>query len=586
MRRQRFRILLTGVLAIAGWLFVTACSTGGDAGDGGSTTPDTTLSVALASGPDSLNVYLARSAESLLIANRVLPRLWREVLPEGDRDYHFEPELAAEGWEFREDGVLLRIPLRGGLTWSDGSPVVCEDVRFTLDVQTDPALAWRGASLKRHITGMECEDDHTVIVRFDEAYPYRLMDVNDLHVLSRSLGAIPLETWREVDWSERMVTAGPFRVSEFVSGQSVVLERDPSHPAAGAGNVERIVFQVVPDESSRVTQLLAGDVDVVESIPASAAGRLANDPGVRLVRTPAWHYVYVGWNTIAPESYAAYRKSREAECQREGDDRCLDDPAAVARLAEEHPHPLLGDASVRRALTLAVDRQAIIDTLLESEGTVPPSPILSPLDEHDEELEPWPHDPSGARGLLARAGFADSDGDGIVERDGLPFRLRVLHHAGNRLRRDAAVMLQQDLAKVGVAVDLDPVESASFYPTLSGRAMDGWIARWRVSARVDTTEMLHADACGMQGANFGTWVDPEADRIALEARDMVDDVERAEAWHRWEAIFHREQPYTILFRAHHIVGVNARVRGTESLLSNDVLDGVETWTLKGDRTGR
>jgi peptide/nickel transport system substrate-binding protein len=444
----------------------------------------------------------------------------------------------------------------------------------------DPDLGWRGASLKRHITAVACPTAHEAVVRFDTVYPEQQMDVNDLHVLSRSLREIPRESWREVDWAQRLPTAGPFRVVESVPGERLVLERDESYPVAEPGNVERLVFRVVPDSLSRATQLRAGDLHLVESLPPDAAAQVQGDQSVNLLRLPAWHYVYVGWNTLDPERYREYRREREQACESQGLEPCPDEAAEVAELAREHPHPLLGEARVRRALTLAIDRRAILDNVLRSEGSIPSSPILGPLPEHDPELEPWPHDPDRARQLLAEAGFADEDGDGTVERDGEPFELTVMHHAGNRVRRDAAIMIQRDLGRLGIRLNLEPVEGAAFYSRLSSRGHDAWIARWRVSARVDMTEMLHARSCGMQGLNFGSWSHPEADALAIEAREQPDAEARAERWHAWERVFHEQQPYTLLFRAHHLVGASSRLDGLETVLSNDVLNGVQTWVLE------
>lgn len=580
-RFESRKVFMAGLLAGLVFWGAACSSSEPERRSGGDPPEGTTMVVGLATEPDSLNVYLARTAESLLVANRILPRLWKEVLPDEQRELDFVPQLARGEAIFEEGRRVLRVPLREDLSWSDGQPVVCEDLKFTHEVQVDPDLGWRGASLKRHISEVACPQPHEAVFRFDAAYPEQQMDVNDLHVLPRSLRDIPVEEWREVDWAERLPTSGPFRVVESVPGERLVLERDESHPVGDPGNVERLVFRVVPDSLARATQLRAGDLHLVESLPPDAAARVQDDPSVELLRLPAWHYVYIGWNTLDPERYRDYRRGRERACESQGLEPCPDEPAKVAKLAREHPHPLLGDASVRRALTLGIDRRAILDNVLRSEGTIPPSPILGPLPEHDPELEPWPHDPDRARRLLAEAGFADEDGDGTLERNGEPFEITVMHHAGNRVRRDAAIMIQQDLSRLGIRLQLEPVEGAAFYSRLSARRHDAWIARWRVSARVDMTEMLHARACGMQGLNFGSWSHPRADELATEARDEPDPEARAELWHRWERVFHQQQPYTPLFRAHHLVGTTSRLAGLETVLSNDVLNGVQTWVLEG-----
>jgi peptide/nickel transport system substrate-binding protein len=534
------------------------------------------LVVALGAEPDSLNVYLAHAHSSLLVANRILPRLWKEVPPDAPGDDVLVPELVDGSATFTEDGLALRVPLREDARWSDGRPVTCEDLVFTLAAQTDPDVAWRMASIKRHIAGIECIDDHTAVYRFERRYPGQRMDVNDLHVLPATLAEIPASTWREVDWAERMPAGGAFEVEEVVPGQQVVLRRHEGWFGPDEQPyLDRVVLRIVPESVARVTQLLAGDVHVVTGLSPDDAARIDAHGATRVMRRPGWSYLYVGWNALDPAAYQAYRRER-------GDQP--DDPEALAELARRHPHPVLGDARVRRALTLGIDRPTIIDNLLAGEGEIPSSPILAPLAAHDEKLEPWPYDPQEARRLLAEAGFVDSDGNGALERDGEPLELELLVQAGHRLRRDAAVLIQRDLAELGVRVTLRPVENSAFYPTVAERSMDGWIGRWRVPLRVDMTEMLHAAACRPGGANFGCWTDPEADPLASAARDELDPARRHELWHRWEDIFHREQPYTILFRPRELVGVREEVRGTESILANDELNGIPGWWLAGGST--
>ena len=539
-----------------------------------------TLVVGIKADPDSLNPYLARQSESLLIASRVLPRLWREVLPGDAEPAGLKPELVDGEPRFEDGGKAVRLALRSDAAWSDGSPVTCDDVRFTWQAQIDPTLGWRAASIKRHITAIECAGPQTVLARFDRAYPEMLVDLNDLHLLPRSLAAVPRGAWREIDWAARLPAAGPYRIERSQAGQEIVLARNPAFRGApGLPRIDRIVFRVVPDQTARLTQLLAGDLDLVDGVPPGNAALAARGSGIAIVKRPGWGYTYVGWMDLDPAAYRAFRARREAACRAAKQEDCPDDAAAVARLAAEQPHPLFGDPRVRRAMTLAIDRQAIVDTLLAGQGEVPASPILSPLPEHDPSLAGPPHDRARARALLAEAGFADRDGDGTLDKEGKPFAFELAVQAGHALRRDAAVMVQRDLAALGIAVTIRPVEDSAFFATLGGRGTDAWVGSWRVPGRVDMVDLLHAAAAGTGGLNFGAWSEPEADRLALAARDETDRARRAELWRGWERIFVAEQPYTLLFREARLTAVRERVRGEESLLANDPLNGVEGWWL-------
>ena len=138
---------------------------------------------------------------------------------------------------------------------------------------------------------------------------------------------------------------------------------------------------------------------------------------------------------------------------------------------------------------------------------------------------------------------------------------------------------QRDLAALGIAVTIRPVEDSAFFATLGARGADAWIGRWSVPGRVDMVDLLHAEAAGTGGLNFGAWSEPEADRLALAARDEQDRARRAELWRAWERIFVAEQPYTLLFREARLTAVRERVHGEEALLANDPLNGVESWWL-------
>lgn len=539
-----------------------------------------TLVVGIKAEPDSLNPYVARSAESLVIANRTLPRLWREVLPGDAESEGLKPELVVGEPRREPDGAAVSLTLRDDARWHVGAPVTCEDVHFTWQAQVDPALGWRAASIKRHLEAIECPAPYAVVARFSRAYPGMLIDLNDLNILPRSLARIPRADWRRTDWAEALDAAGPFRVTRAAAGQEIVLERNASYwGMPERPYLDRIAFRVVPDTTARLTQLLAGELDLVDGIPPDKVILFGAGSGVTLIRRAGWGYTYLGWMTLDPAAYRAYRARREAACRTAGQEDCADDAAEVARLAKDRPHPLFGDPRVRRAVTLSIDRRALVDTLLGGEAEIPGSPILAPLAEHDPGLEPLPHAPDEARALLAEAGFADSDGDGTLDRGGRPFAFELAVQAGNTLRRDAAVMVQRDLSALGIAVTIRPVEDGAFFATLGQRDIDAWIGSWRVPARVDMVELLHAEASGTGGLNFGAWSDPHADRLALAARDELDAARRAETWREWEAIFVAQQPYTLLFRERRLTGVRNRVRGAESLLANDPLNGVESWWL-------
>lgn len=536
-----------------------------------------TLVVGLKAAPDSANVYFAKTDSSLVLANRLLPRLAREIAPESGHEARFDPELATS-WSWSDEGKTLTFTLAPTGTWTDRQPVTCRDVQFTWQAQVDPQLAWRLASLKRHIVQVECPGPLTAVYRFDVAYPTQLMDANDINILPASLSAIPFDQWRQVDWATRLPTAGPFRLERFAPDQEIVLARhDGSSLAPDRPYLDRIVLRPIPDSNARLQAFLAGDLHVAEDLQPGDLAQVAQRPELRVERRSGWRYTYLGWNTIDPTAYADYRRALDSRCA--GKESCPEDPAALVSLAASKPHRWFSDARVRRALNQAIDRQGLIDTLLLGEASIPPTPILSPLVEHDGALAPLPFDRDAARTLLREAGIADSDKDGTLDRNSEPFQFTLYVQAGNALRRQAAELIQRDLGQIGVAVTITPIENSAFYATLARREMDAWIGGWSGSMRVDMTEVLHQLAAVRDGNNYGTWIHAEADELALRARDTIDNAARAKLWHQWERIFLDQAPYVILMRPRTLVGTKRELHGTESLLSSDLLHGVESWWI-------
>lgn len=316
---KRFRLRTIGFGVLGGLLGLIAASCG--AADSKSSASKSepvpqkggTLVVAIGAEPDSLNIYMARAAESMLVANRILPRLAREIMPKPGTEETFEPELA-RAWKILDGGKTLKVDLEPGGTWSDGTPITCEDLVFTLQAQTSPAVAWRGASLKRHIQRIDCPDPLTALFRFDRAYPGQFMDANDLNILPRSLKNIPFEKWRGTDWAARLPAGGPFRVASVRPGQDIVLERNPGYWQKDLPYLDKVVLRIVPEPTGRVTGLLSGEFDIAETLSPDEARRVSNQTGVTLLRRPEWSYSYLGWNTLDPAAWKDYRQKREAAC--------------------------------------------------------------------------------------------------------------------------------------------------------------------------------------------------------------------------------------------------------------------------------
>jgi peptide/nickel transport system substrate-binding protein len=214
---------------------------------------------------------------------------------------------------------------------------------------------------------------------------------------------------------------------------------------------------------------------------------------------------------------------------------------------------------VRRALTLALDRQTIVDTILGRYGRVGASPIVGEVWAHDPALRPLPYDPAEARRILAAKGWRDSNGDGLLDRNGKPFAFEITANSNNQQRTDALVMIQDQLKKVGVNAMPRILEfnaltaqtnSGDFQAAITGFAMD---------TSLDLTGNYHSHAIPPDGSNFMRYVNPEADKLmdliaaAPDLRAVVPQI------HALERIIVRDQPVTFLWESQRLAVVSKRV---------------------------
>ena len=489
-------------------------------------------------------------ASDVRFTSDVLDQVFVQLLSEqGDFADHpptFQPELA-KSYEWSADRRLLTFHLRDDIRWSDGVAITAEDVRFTWQAQVSPAVAWSYAHLKDAITDVEVVDPLTVRFHFSESYTYSLVDANEGKILPRHLWSqIPFERWREsADWfRDHLVASGPFRLADWRNGREIVLERNDSFFDRELPVLDQVTFRVVPDAATHADLLASGAIDFACGLTPTDAKRLEREPGVRLVPFAFRQYEFIAWNT---------RK------------KPFDDP------------------EIRRALTLAIDRQALVDALLAGFAEVASSPVPSLFWAHDRSLEPLPFDPQSARVILARKGFADRDGDGIVERDGKPFSFELTTNSSNRTRSDAMVLIQAQLRAIGVAVQARTMEIHTLTERNIAHEFDATIAGWAVDTTLDLKPYLHSsEADG--GYNYGSYSNNEVDRLIDATRRAESPAASLPDFLRLQQLVHADQPYTFLWEPKRICATRTTLRNVRPNAISAYFNLAE-WSLASSAAG-
>jgi peptide/nickel transport system substrate-binding protein len=470
----------------------------------------------------SLNIYTATNAFSQEIIDLLFLRLADEQDDFRQGPPTFRASLA-KSWESTPDGLEMTFHIDARSRWSDGRPVTAQDVIFSHRAAASPEVSWVGKDVKDFIQEVRATDERTVVYRFRQADPYRLMDAVEGNVLPAHVyGTIPFAEWPKRSFLEAASVDGPFLLKRYERGSLIELARNPGYLRSPLPKLDAVVFRIIPDETTLVNELLSGGIDVMENVPAAATKRIEADSRLRLVRVPDLSYHFICWNVSRPP---------------------------------------FTDARVRRALTLAIDREAIAQTLLPGTGRTSSGPVLSFMWAHDPSLRPLPYDPDAARALLKESGFTDKDGDGLVDRDGRPFRFTLDINQGSRLRSDVAQMVTAQLRKVGIEAVPRLLEFGAFIERHEKHDFDAFVGSWRESTKVDLKSAFHSDS-RESGYNYGMYANPRLDEVIDKARATTDAKKARDLWFSAQAIIVADQPYTFLFERDRL---NAVPRGLQGL---------------------
>jgi peptide/nickel transport system substrate-binding protein len=439
----------------------------------------------------------------------------------GDRG--FEP-LLARSWT-RRDSVTLAFDLDPRARWHDGAPVTSRDVVFTFQRARDAAIAPKLAVLLRRVASVTAEGDGRLVFRFTQPYAEQLYDAT-FHVAplpAHLLAALPATELARSPFVDHPVGSGPYRWVRSEPGQFVELAAVEDF-FLGRPGIDRVIVRSASDPEARLNLLLSGQADAMDNVPPPLSNlqRVAAHPDVRLVRVPSPTVGYLLFN------------------QR--------DPANPSR-----PHPILGDPEVRRALVLALDRRTIVRAVLGDHGEVPYGPVSPLLWIRHGAGEPVPRNLARARRLLATQGWRDHDGDGLLDRDGIRLALMLNLPNSSGIRRQMALLVQEQLRHLGVAVELRQFE----FPVYSQRRSAGAFDLDFSAASQDPSPsgLTQSWACD-GGSNVAHYCSPRVDSLFQLAMEGQGDV--AGTWHAALRQIEEDAPAVFLYAPTYVYAVNRR----------------------------
>lgn len=496
--------------------------------------------------PVTLNPIVSPRPEVSQVSRHVLGRL---LIVDPDAPPRAAPSLAAS-WKVEDEGRTCTYTLRKGVQFADGRPFTSADVLFSFQAVRDPAVsAEHLRSSLQQVKAMTAPDDHTVVVTF------RRKGWRSPYVVGRALPILN-RGWYE-DQLPRLAAAQELGDVSTTPGEPGFAEAFNRMPGVCPGTGPYYLASEA-DRTGTSVHLTANPF----SWEMQVHPQRHNFAGLRWVMLPtegdAFHAFVHGELDIWVVSHAAWEHqfSRDPRIDSAGNHYVYDhiglDCTAVAWNCRKAP---FDDVEIRRAMTLLIDREAILNDVDQGHGAIATCKSKRSYPTYSLDIEPIPHDEDQAEVHLIRAGWLqDSNDDGILDKKGKPLSFELTYPAGSRDLALIAEEIERSCRHVGVEARLNPVGSDAFHRAVQFRRFDAIIgySQWP-DPWIDLYDSYHRSQDTTGGGNVCGWRNEQVDDLLEAMRTELDDEARTKMHHEFNKIYHDEQPETLL--VHSKVGV-------------------------------
>lgn len=466
---------------------------------------------------ETLNPLLSESTYETTVLNCIFSQLIR--LTETGQ---LIPDLATavpsvENGGMSKDGKTVTFKLRKDAKWQDGQPVTADDVVFTWKTIMNNDVAVVSRDGFDDIAKMEAPDKYTVVM-------YRSkVEANWMLNWAQTGGSIiPKHLWDKVKPSEftkahelsrKPVGSGPFKLKEWVPGSYLILEANKDYYGTGPF-LSRIIYKEVENNLTQLTMLQTGEADMALNLQGNQLDQAKAISRLKVTLDPAATYLHMTFN--------------------------LD-------------NPVFKDKRTRQALSYALPRDLIVKNILNNVG-IPAATSTSPvLWAYDKTIKPYAFDMAKAKTLLTQAGWKDTDGDGILENNGVKLRFSIATNAGRQERERIAQVAQQYWQQLGAKVDLSFQETTTLFgDTLENRKFDIIMFGWVTGADPDETSLYHSEqipteANGNTGQNYAGYKNAKLDALLDKGAATLKQADRLPIYKQIQQIVYDELPLLYVY---------------------------------------
>ena len=515
-RWTRVGIVVGLVAALLGF---GAMGAAGQEGDGTTTSAPTdeelTLTVGLTQEIDSPNVTVGYTVAAYEVWNLMYATLTDKAAD----DFETIPGLA-ESWEGSEDGLTWTYTLREGLLWSDGEPLTADDVAYTINRSRDEEWFNHFATTQN----LEATAIDDVTLEVTTSVPDPKLPTLDVYIVPQhiyeGISADDLGTYEATDG----VASGPYSLSELRRGQDWTMTANPNY-WAGEPTIDEVIFRLFTNPDAMVAALEQGEIDAAHNIPSGSVERLEENPDIEVVQGQQGGFDELAMN------------------------------AGAGGIGDGHP--ALEDVRVRQAIAHAVDKETIVDRVLNGLGE--PADAMSPSPDREwipEIEEPFAFDLDEANRILDEAGYEDTDGNGVREMPGggeeLTFRWAVRTEAENA--QATYELVSGSLAEIGIDTEIETYNDTQLGPVIGRGEWDLFVWGW--TPFVDPDPLLSYFLCDQVSTdpedpldyyNDVNWCNEDYDALYEEQNQELDHDRRVEIVHEMLTLFYEEAAYSVLY---------------------------------------
>ena len=459
-----------------------------------------------------------------------------------DKNLNITGDLA-EKWDISDDNKVITFHLRKNVKWHDGEPFTAKDVEFTYKFMIDEKTPTVYDGDFRRVSDFKVIDDYTVQVTYDEPYAPAL--------ISWGMAVLPSHLLQGVDITKselirHPIGTGPYKFKEWKTGEHILIEANPDY-FDGEPFLKQKLYRVIPDTATIFLELLNGSVDMMGLTPLQWTKQTDNNPRFSENYTKYSYagnaYTYIGYNMN---------------------------------------NPLFADKRVRQALTFATPKQQIVDGILFGLGKPATGPYKPDTIWYNPNVKKYPYSITKAKELLAEAGWKDTNGDGILDKNGKKFEFTIITNQGNDIRSKIAQIVQQSWQEVGIKVNIQIFEWATFINEyINKRKFEAVILGWNITHDPDLFDVWHSLNTEGNKLNFVGFKNAEADELMMKGLREFDPEKRKVYYHRIQEIFAEEQPYTFLYAPDSLISVHKRFRGIEPAPAG-ISHNMEKWFVPAD----